>query len=156
MGWEFAVLTGEIGRRGALIPEPYDRAESVGRRLKLMCRLGCLPTMTRVAREEKLPPGQGRCRLCSSGEDEDIPHLLLTCPAHNRRRAKLMAGVGVALARTGAGGGFKELLHGEQTVLLLGISMGDARADARVCECWVQVYVCVCMCAMSLLTLLAF
>ena len=55
---EFAVLSGETGRRGAQVIEPYldDRAEHVGTRLKLMCRLGCLPTMERVAREEKLPP----------------------------------------------------------------------------------------------------
>ena len=131
---EFAAFAGEVGRRGALVPEVYldDRAESVGRRLKLMCRLGCLPTMARVAREEKLPPGQGRCRLCSSGEDEDMQHLLLTCPAHNRHRAKLMTGVEDALAKTEAEGEFKELPHGEQTDLLLGMSTGDARVDTRI------------------------
>ena len=47
---EFARSSGEIGRRGALVPEPYldDRKEPVGRRLKLMCRAGCLPVMKRV------------------------------------------------------------------------------------------------------------
>ena len=49
---EFARSSGEIGRRGALVPEPYldDRKEPVGRRLKLMCRAGCLPVMTGGAR----------------------------------------------------------------------------------------------------------
>ena len=100
---EFAVLSGEIGRRGAQVIEPYldDRAEPVGTRLKLMCRLGCLPTMERVAREEKLPPGEGQCRLCSMGAVETTDHLLLVCPTHDRHRKKMLAGVEAALASAG-------------------------------------------------------
>ena len=43
-----------------------------------------------------------------------------------------MTGVEDALAKTEAEGEFKELPHGEQTDLLLGMSTGDARADTRI------------------------
>jgi hypothetical protein len=133
---EFAAFAGEVGRRGALVPEPYldDRSESVGRRLKLMCRLGCLPTMDRVAREEKLPPSEGRCRLCAEGEVEDLQHLLLSCPAHNRPRAKMVAHVERTLGDA-VGVTFDKLSPADQTDLLLGKSTGDARTDTRVNAC---------------------
>ena len=71
---DFACFSGEIGRRGALVLEPYldDRDEPVGRRLKLMCRAGCLPTLKRVAREAELPASYGTCKMCLSGRIEDI------------------------------------------------------------------------------------
>ena len=54
-------MKGKVGRRGAQVPERYldSQAEPVGTLLKLMCGLGCLPTMIRVAREEKMPPEMG-------------------------------------------------------------------------------------------------
>ena len=61
----------------------------MGTRLKLMARLGCLPTRVRVAREQKLPPEFGGCELCSRGEREDVTHLPLKCSAHDRHRAKM-------------------------------------------------------------------
>ena len=65
VGKDVARSSCEIGRRGALVPEPYldDRKEPVGRRLKLMCRAGCLPVMKRVVREAGLPPWQGTCKM---------------------------------------------------------------------------------------------
>jgi len=130
---EFAVLSGETGRRGAQVIEPYldDRAEHVGTRLKLMCRLGCLPTMERVAREEKLPPREGQCRLCSMGAVETTDHLLLACPTHDRHRKKMLAGVEAALASA-----WRPELMGmpetEQADTLLGKSTGAACSDDTI------------------------
>ena len=127
---EMAVMSGEVGLRGAQVIEPYldGRTEPVGTRLKLMCRLGCLPTMVRVAREEKMPPSQGHCRLCGKA-DEDVSHLLLACTAHDVHRAKMMVGVKSALASAGI-----ESLENttEQVDVLLGKSTGMALADSRI------------------------
>jgi len=129
---ELAVMTGEIGQRGAQVIEPYldGRSEVVGTRLKIMCRLGCLPTMTRVVREEKLPPEQGYCRLCGEG-DEDVRHLLVTCSAHDRHRSKMFRVVESALLASGEaclGGRSKN----DQTDILLGKSTGVAKADSKI------------------------
>ena len=98
---ELSSMKGEAGRRGAQVPERYldSRAEPVGTRLKLMCRLGCLPTMVRVAREEKLPPEMGLCKLCGQGM-EDARHLLLSCSAHANQRARPAGGVDRGLSRS--------------------------------------------------------
>jgi hypothetical protein len=95
VGKDFACFTGEIGRRGALVPEPYldDRNEPIGRRLKLMCRAGCLPILKRVAREAKLPAAHGTCKMCSSGSIEDIEHLVMNCDAYSRQRSKMLESV---------------------------------------------------------------
>ena len=92
VGENFAGSDGEIGRRGALVPEPYlnDRDEPVGRRLKLMCRAGCLPILKRVVREAGLPDCHGVCKMCSSGEVEDIDHLIMSCEAHAKHRTKML------------------------------------------------------------------
>jgi hypothetical protein len=62
---DYACFAGEIGRRGALVSESYldDREEPIGRRLKLMCRAGCLPTLQRAAREAGLPASSGTCKM---------------------------------------------------------------------------------------------
>ena len=65
-----------------------------------MCRLGCLPTMYRVASSEKMPAEFGVCKLCDSGEIENIDHLLLTCPAHEPHRAKMLTAVEHAVSYT--------------------------------------------------------
>jgi hypothetical protein len=73
---------GEVGMRGALVVERYldDVQERLGSRLKVMCRAGCLPVMSRVA---CLSRRYGKCPLCDSGEVEDVEHILLHCPAHH-------------------------------------------------------------------------
>lgn len=96
-----------------------------------MCRLGCLPTMSRVAREEKLPPGQEFCRLCGEGAVEDIQHLLLSCPLHERHRAKMVAGVDSALVSAGKEQLGKQCVN-EQTDILLGKSTGAVTADGKI------------------------
>jgi hypothetical protein len=130
---DFAVLSGDAGRRGARVIEQYldDRAEPVGTRLKLMCRLGCLPTMDRVAREEKLPPGHERCRMCDTGKVEDITHLLLTCPAHDRHRAKMLTCVEEALSSVGQPT-LAELPPRGQTDILLGQSTRKVAVDCAI------------------------
>ena len=137
---DYACFTGEIGRLGALVPEPYldDRLEPVGRKLKLMARLGCLPTLNRVVREEKMHPADAVCRLCQTGEVEDLAHLVTSCPAHARHRDKLHAVVDAALSRatltTGAHvcRNIAALEPEPQLDLLMGKSIGDAHADARI------------------------
>ena len=119
---EFARSSGEIGRRGALVPEPYldDRKEPVGRRL--MCRAGCLPVMKRVVREAGLPPWQGTCRMCSSGEVEDIEHMVMHCAAHARHRNKLLERVSFDPA----------VSQSDRLDVLLGKSTGVAKTDAEI------------------------
>ena len=130
---DFAVMKGEIGELGAHVIEPYldGRDEQVGTRLKLMCRLGCLPTLARVAREEKLPPGQGECRLCDSPEPEDISHLLLDCAGHARHREKMLRAVEHELALAGTAS-LNSMPHAEQVDVLLGKSTGIAMTDVAI------------------------
>jgi hypothetical protein len=130
---DLAVMRGEEDLRGAQVIEPYldGRAEPVGTRLKLMCRLGCLPTMARVAREENMYPEHGYCRMCDSGAIEDIQHLLLACPSYERHRVKMINVVDRALIQAG-----KEPLgnqcQGDQADTLLGRSTGVAVADGSI------------------------
>jgi len=132
---ELSSMKGEAGRRGAQVPERYldSRAEPVGTRLKLMCRLGCLPTMVRVAREEKLPPEMGLCKLCGQGM-EDARHLLLSCSAHANQRARMVGGVdrGLEMADTAP---LSEQSEVDQLDLLLGKTTGLLEADDRISRC---------------------
>ena len=114
---DFACFSGEIGRRGALVLEPYldDRDEPVGRRLKLMCRAGCLPTLKRVAREAELPASYGTCKMCLSGRIEDITHFMLECSAYVTTRAKMLEN---------SPPGFNELAQAGKLDMLLGKSAG--------------------------------
>ena len=91
LGKDFATTKSEAGRRGALVCERYldDRKEPLGRRLKLMCRAGCLPLLKRIAREEKLPESAGTCKMCNIGSIEDLEHFFLSCEAYSKPRTKL-------------------------------------------------------------------
>lgn len=85
----------EESKLGMLIPERYldDRSDLKGTRLKLLCRIGCLPVMNRVGREQK-PPWEKLTRLCpccSLGEVEDVAHLILRCSTYTRHRQRLFA-----------------------------------------------------------------
>ena len=106
------------------------RAEPVGTRLKLMCRMGCLPTMTRLVREEKMPRELGVCKLCGQGA-EDTRHLLLTCSTHATHRAKMVAGVDRALGLAGIAP-LREQADADQTDILLGKTTGATETDDRV------------------------
>jgi len=122
---DFACFTGEIGRRGALVPEPYldDRDEPIGRRLKLMCRAGCLPILKRVIREAKLPVAHGTCKMCKSGSIEDIEHLVMVCEAHSRHRSKMLESVNF---------GPECQTQSDRLDVLLGKSTGVSKTDDRI------------------------
>ena len=128
-----AAFSGETGRRGALVHERYldERGEPVGTRLKLMARLGCLPTRVRVAREQRLPPEFGRCELCSRGELEDVTHLLLKCAAHDKYRTKMLGAVNRALSAAFEGDS-SDLSDANRADLLLGKSTGDLDTDTTI------------------------
>ena len=130
---EFAAFDGEMGRRGAFVPEYYldERSEPVGRRLKLMCRLGCLPRMSRVSREEKLHPSQDKCKLCEGEEREDLQHLLLACPTHSRARARMDEVVTKALSER-CELEFHTMCPDDQVDMLLGKSTGNVHVDDRI------------------------
>ena len=72
----YSFSTGEVGRLGQHVPERYldDRSNLKGTRLKMLCRMGCLPLTDRVGREAKPPwPRDLRtCGACSTGRVEDI------------------------------------------------------------------------------------
>jgi hypothetical protein len=121
---DHACFAGEIGRRGALVPEPYldDRVEPIGRRLKLMCRSGCLPTLYRVSREAGLPASSGTCKMCDCGHIEDIAHIVMDCAAYEVPRAKMLEN---------APPGFDGLPHSDKLDVLLGRSAGTSKTDDR-------------------------
>ena len=122
---DHACMQGEIGRRGMLVPEAYldDRDEPVGRRLKLMCRAGCLPVLKRAVREANLPTEAATCRMCTSNQIEDMDHLMLDCPAYDVPRAKMWQSVPNELSH---------LPRPDKIDLLLGKSMGPSELDDKV------------------------
>ena len=112
---------------------PGQPSRAGGTRLKLMCRLGCLPTMIRVAREEKMPPEMGVCRMCGK-VTEDVCHVLLACDAYAGQRARMVGGTdrGLELA------GIAPLLEQEevnQLDLLFGKTTGVMEAGDRISKC---------------------
>ena len=125
VGEDFACFTGEIGRRGALVPEPYldDRDEPIGRRLKLICRAGCLPILKRVAREAKLPAAHGTCKMCDSGDVEDLDHFVMDCAAYSKQRSKMLESVEF---------GPDCQTQSDRLDVLLGKSTGVSKTDDRI------------------------
>ena len=134
---EFAVFSGEVGRRGSLVCEQFldDNADVIGRKLKLMCRTGCLPTLKRVGRKEHWDDCLTQCRMCACGEIESTEHVVTECAAYARYRLALFREVDAALhdERTALGDatcgsmGQTDLLD-----LLLGRSTGIAAVDCRI------------------------
>jgi hypothetical protein len=124
-----AKFGGERGRRGALVHESYldDRRETVGRRLKLLCRAGCLPVLSRVGREEQWAEPLRRCLLCEQGVVETAEHMVLECSAHAMHREVLFRGVSEAM-----GTRLSTLPGQDQYEILLGIDIGCVSAEERV------------------------
>ena len=106
------------------MPEPYldDRNEPIGRRLKLMCRAGCLPILKRVAREAKLPASHGTCKMCNSGRIEDIEHFVMDCKAYSQWRSKMLENVKF---------GPESQTQSDRLDVLLGKSTGTSKTDDR-------------------------
>ena len=123
----FACFVGEIGRRGNLVFEHYldDRTEKIGSLLKLTCRLGCLPILKRVAREQGLPPYSAICKLCDDGNIEDLTHFILFCKGYHKHRTSLFSALGQFLR-------IESLDYVSTMDLLLGASTGSAFADDRI------------------------
>ena len=95
--------------------------------------MGCLPTLSRVVREENLPISEARCRSCVSSSIEDITHLLLECPAYIKHREKLVKDLDLALDTSSLENWkFSSMSTSDQLDLLLGRSTGSAIADDRV------------------------
>ena len=128
-----AVLSGEVGRRGARVIERYldDRISDQGRRLKMMCRAGCLPVLATIGTGMKWPVSLRACMLCKTGQTDSILHLLVACPAFERCRkvlktkaARSLEGIGPDKATW-----FHALPETDLCDVLLGKSVGNARID---------------------------
>ena len=85
------------------MPETYldDRTQLKGTRLKLLCRLNCLPVMDRVGREvkPKWPKHDRVCFACGSNDVEDVHHFIMAYPRYAAKRAGLIARVRLILSR---------------------------------------------------------
>jgi hypothetical protein len=124
-----AAFSGEVGRRGARFHESYldDHCESVGRKLKMLCRAGCLPLMDRVGQEMGWSDSLRTCVLCDTGEAETLEHFIMTCPAHQKQRETMVRGVSGGTG--GVGVAIAAMPLREQCDLLLGRSTGTVSLD---------------------------
>jgi len=134
VGGDRAEYSGEVGRLGALVVERYldDVKDRLGTKLKLMCRAECLPVMARVAWELGVGDASARCVLCSRGEVEDIPHLILHCPAHQTQRMRMMEAASLSYARGNGGTKLEDLDVEEKLRVLLGAPAGCKTAAVDI------------------------
>jgi hypothetical protein len=136
---EYSFSAGEEGRLGSLVPERYldDRAYLKGTRLKLLCRLSCLPVMDRVGREvrPKWPKHDRVCFACGSGAVEDVHHFIMDCPCYEAKRASMIARVGLILSRSTSNlsaPAFAGMDSQAQCEVILGRRIGDPIAEDRI------------------------
>jgi hypothetical protein len=134
----YAFSSGEVDRLGQHTPERYldDRRCLKGTRLKLLCRLGCMPVMERVGREQR-PQWPKQCRVCmtcGSGEIEDVQHFLLGCPAYARHRVNMLTRVGGVLrrARVPLNIDMNDMDRNDRCRVLLGQRMGDPIVEDQI------------------------
>ena len=130
-----AVYSGEVGRLGALVCEEYldDVREREATSLKLQCRAGCLPVMSRVMKEVDMPVEWGVCLMCDNGMVETIDHLLMECSAYKSQRVRLMQKVSEALLMaTGGEDGLEELEKEELIQIILGKRVGSQVAERNI------------------------
>jgi hypothetical protein len=145
---EYSFSVGENGRLGQRVPERYldDRDCIKGTRLKMLCRLGCLPLMDRVGREAK-PPWKKELRVCHScgtGVVENVFHFVCECPVYEVKRVQLMKRVRNVLAGYGKEGWFSALDVNARMLILLGQRMGvpvvenaiDRAVKRFLVKCW--------------------
>jgi len=136
----YAFSSGEVDRLGRLTPQPYldDRRCLKGTRLKMLCRLGCLPVMDRVGREAKpaaWPKAARTCMMCKQGKVEDVAHFVAGCPAYAAQRTRMRVQVARALddsAGTVATEDFDAMDEEGRARVLLGQRTGDPIAEARI------------------------
>ena len=129
---DYSFSRGEEGRPGRLVPERYldDRSRLKGTRLKLLCRLNCLPVMDRVGREvkPKWPKASRVCFACGCGSVEDTRHFIMDC-------AGLLAQLGRILSRASCGmtaAEFMGMSGQDQCEVILGKRIGDPVAENRI------------------------
>ena len=132
----YAFSSGEVGRLGQNVPERYldDRRCLKGTRLKLLCRLDCLPVMKRVGREvvPAWPVAQRVCLSCENGQIEDVHHFLMECPTYGHQRAKLMHRVLDVLSQCSGQEQFGQMDNRSQSLVILGKRIGDPAAENRI------------------------
>jgi hypothetical protein len=135
----YSFSVGESGKLGQHVPERYldDRRNLKGTRLKMLCRLGCLPLMNRVAREAKPPwPREyGTCAACCTGKIEDVHHFVMECPRYASKRAALLKQAVRELAGSKGdvtASGFASMEAKDQLAVLLGRRISDPAAEDRL------------------------
>jgi len=135
----YSFSTGEVHRLGQHVPERYldDRSNLKGTRLKMLCRMGCLPLMNRVGREAMPPwPHELRtCATCGEGKIEDVHHFVMECPKYADKRTGLLRRTVVELV--GSKGNltavdFATMQSRDQLTILLGKRFSDPSAEDRL------------------------
>ena len=134
-----SAYTGEVGRLGFRVPEPYldDRVSPAASvRLKLLARGGALPLMDRVGRERGWPRRSRICLMCGTGEVEDTRHVFLDCPAYAAERTEMEDRVAHVAVRQGMlpsdAKHYQELDDDDRMLVLLGRRLGNAKVEAAV------------------------
>ena len=135
----YSFSAGESGKLGQHVPERYldDRNNIKGTRLKMLCRLGCLPLMNRVGREAKPPwPHEYRtCAACCTGKIEDVHHFVMECPRYASKRSALLRQAVRELARSKGDVtaiGFANMEAKSQLAVLLERRFSDPAAEDRL------------------------
>jgi hypothetical protein len=135
----YSFSSGEVDRLGQHVPERYldDRSNLKGTRLKMLCRLGCLPLMDRVGREAKpaWPRDLRTCAACNTGRVEDVHHFVMECPKYEQRRTGLMQQAVVEIAKSDGDLGaveFATMQPCDQLPVLLGKRFSDPAAEDRL------------------------
>jgi hypothetical protein len=134
-----AAYPGEVGRLGFRVPEPYldDRASPWSSvRLKLLTRGGALPLMDRIGRERGWPRSARRCLMCRTGEVEDVPHMMMDCPAYAVGRAALLERIQHIATRQGFASAvaerFDALGRSGLLLVMLGQRVGNAAVEGAI------------------------
>jgi hypothetical protein len=136
----YSFSVGETDKLGQHVPERYldDRDDLKGTRLKMLSRMGCLPLMDRVGREQKpeWPKEARTCLACTMGEIEDVGHFVMRCPAYTRHRQRMLTDIGPAVnSAVGLAQPLRALHTLQDTELLpiiLGKRIGVPRLENRI------------------------
>ena len=119
---------------GQHVPEAYldDRRDLRGTRVKMLCRIGNLPVMAKVARDQGWQSAHGTCYVCNMPVVETIHHFMMECPAYDSLRRKLIADVRGALGRTRGtvdAATFDGMTDTAKSAIILGQRTGDPIVD---------------------------
>ena len=136
---EYSFSVGEVNKLGQHVPERYldDRRNLKGTRLKLLCRLGCLPLMDRVGREAKpsWPAELRTCMACNLGKIEDTHHFVMECPKYENKRLAMLKQIIRELTKcTGhaTAVSFAGMNSHAQLAVLLGKRISDPKTEDRI------------------------